>query len=85
MRFIASVSSLTFLLTVACSPQPEVDLDAERTSLMAADRAWFEAYSASDSPADVFVGEMADNAYLLPPDAPLAQTADAALEERDVL
>jgi ketosteroid isomerase-like protein len=64
-------------MVVGCSPQPEIDVDAERNALMSADRAWFEAYSGSDSPADAFIEQLVDNASLLPPDAPLAQGKEA--------
>ena len=77
MRFSASLASLTLLMTVGCSSQPEVDLNAERNALMGADRAWFEAYSGSDSPADAFTDQLTDDAYFLPPDAPLAQGKEA--------
>jgi ketosteroid isomerase-like protein len=77
MRFTAALSSLTLVMVVGCSPQPEIDVDAERNALMSADRAWFEAYSASDSPADAFVDQLVDNASLLPPGAPLAQGKEA--------
>ena len=77
MRFTTSLSSLTLLMVVGCSPQPEIEVDAERNALMGADRAWFEAYSGSDSPADAFIDQLVDNASLLPPDAPLAQGKEA--------
>jgi ketosteroid isomerase-like protein len=77
MRITASLSSVTLLLMVGCSPQPEIDLDAARDALMSADRAWFEAYSASENPPDAFVDELVDDAYLLPPDAPLARGKEA--------
>lgn len=77
MRITASLSLITFFMIVGCSPQPEIDLDAARNALMSADRAWFETYSASESPADAFVGKLVDNASLLPPGAPLAQGKEA--------
>ena len=77
MRFAAVVSSLTVLTIVACSPQPEIDLDAERDALLSADRSWLDAYSASDNPADAFVAQFLDDGTLLPPDFPLAQGKEA--------
>ena len=77
MRIAASLSSVTLLMIVGCSPQQEIDLDAALNALMSADRTWFEAYSASESPPDAFVDKLVDNAYLLPPDAPLAQGKEA--------
>ena len=77
MRFTAVLSPLTFLTVVGCSPQPQIDVDAERDVLMNADRAWFEAYAASDNPADVFAAQFVDDGSLLPPDAPLAQGKEA--------
>lgn len=77
MRVSIAVGALfsTFLLgcAPAAEPPPEIDLEAARTALMAADQAWFEEYSASDTPADVFAANMAEGAYLLPPDAPMVQ------------
>jgi ketosteroid isomerase-like protein len=69
--------SLLAMAVVGCSPQPAIDLAAERDALMNADRAWAEAYAASESPADVFVGQVTDDATLLPPDAPLAAGKEA--------
>ncbi len=70
------------LLAVGCAPTPEapppgIDLAAERASLMRADQDWFQAYSMSDSPVDVFVDALLDDAHLLPPGAPLAAGKDA--------
>lgn len=77
MRSPATLWTLILGVVIGCSPQPAIDLDAERTALMNADRAWAEAYAASESPADVFAGQMTDEAVLLPPDAPLAQGREA--------
>jgi len=73
MRFTAPITSLTLLMIVGCSTQPEIDMDAERDALLSADRAWLEAYSASDNPAEAFVAQLLDDASFLPPDNPLAQ------------
>jgi len=80
MRFTTSLTTLTLAMIVGCSPQPAVDLDAERDALMSADRTWFEAYAASDTPADVFAAKMTDDASLLPPDAPMARGKEAIHE-----
>jgi ketosteroid isomerase-like protein len=77
MRITTALSSLTLMTVVGCTPQPAIDLDAERNAIMSADRAWAEAYAASDSPADAFVAQLTDDATLLPPDAPLAQGTEA--------
>jgi ketosteroid isomerase-like protein len=76
VRFTA-LSSLTLVMALGCSYQPAIDLDAERNALMSADRAWSEAYAASESPADVFAAQVLENGSLLPPDAPLAQGREA--------
>lgn len=83
MRSTVFLSLLVLLIGSGCAPQPQVaepeplDLDAERGALMAADRAWAEAYAASDSPADAFVDGVVDQAYLLSPGSPLAQGKEA--------
>lgn len=77
MRCVVSLSSLTLLMTIGCTPQPAVDVDAERTALMDTDRNWVEAFNASDSPADIFADQFLDDGSLLPPDAPLAQGREA--------
>jgi ketosteroid isomerase-like protein len=54
---------------------------------MEADRAFFEAYSTSDSPLDTLFNHLADGANVLPPGAPMARDKEeslavfAALEE----
>ncbi len=80
MRNFLSVTSACLLLALACAPapeppapEPEIDLEAERASLMAADQAWYEAYSTSENPAEVFTLNVVDGAYLLPPGAPMAK------------
>ena len=87
MRNRLSVASVFLLLTAGCAapgeaPAPEVDLAAERASLMEADQAWFEEYSASDNRPDTFVNRVLDDANLLPPDAPMARGKEAI---RDVI
>ena len=87
MRKLLSVASVFLFLTAGCAapveePEPEVDLAAARASLMQADQAWFEEYSASDNRPDTFVNRVADDANLLPPDAPMARGKEAI---RDVI
>lgn len=78
MRQFIEVTMLSVLLAFGCSPDVQTpaqgtDLDAERTSLMEADRAWFEAYSTSVSPLDTQMVRFLDDARVLPPDAPMAR------------
>jgi ketosteroid isomerase-like protein len=78
MRQRLAVTTLSLLLGFACSPAAgraaqEVDLEAARTSLMEADRAWFESYSTSDDPLEVFEAHLLDDARVLAPDAPIAR------------
>ena len=78
MRNLLAVTSVLLLLALGCAPAgeapaPAVDLEVERASLMQADQAWYEAYSASDNRPETFVGLLEEDAYLLPPDAPMAQ------------
>ncbi|MDX1579471.1 MAG: DUF4440 domain-containing protein [Gemmatimonadota bacterium] len=80
MRRTAALFSLALATAAGCSSPPATDVAAEREALMEADRAWAEAYAASDDPAETFVAGMADGATLLPPEAPLAQ-GKAAIRE----
>lgn len=80
MRSGTSLSSLALMILVGCGAQPEIDMEAERNALLGVDRAWFEAYSNSNSPADVFAEKVADDGTLLPPGAPLAQGREAVRE-----
>lgn len=77
MRFSAALSSITLVMMAGCTPQPTIDLEAERTTLMNADRHWAQEYASSESPEDAFVMGLTDDATLLPPDMPLAQGRDA--------
>ena len=82
MRNLLSVTSVLLLLALGCAPAgeapaPDVDLGAERASLMQADQAWYEAFSTSDSPPDTLVTQVLDDVYLLAPDAPLARGKEA--------
>jgi ketosteroid isomerase-like protein len=77
MRLTAAVSSIPIILLAGCATPPSVDLEAERTALMDADRAWYEAYAASADRPGTFVSKVAADAVLLPPDAPIAEGRDA--------
>jgi len=77
MRLPAALPSLILVTAVGCSTQPTIDVDAQRSALMDTDRAWFEAYSASDNRPETFVENLLEGASLLPPDAPLVRGRDA--------
>jgi ketosteroid isomerase-like protein len=78
MRQLLAVTAVSLFLAFGCvpaeePPAQEVDLEAERASLMEADRAFFAAYSTSDSPLDALMSHFVDDAHVLPPDAPMAR------------
>lgn len=78
MRRLLALPALSLFLAFGCSPaaEPPVqdsDTGAERAALIEADRAMFEAYSTSDSPLDALMAHFADEADVLPPDAPIAR------------
>jgi ketosteroid isomerase-like protein len=80
MRLPTLLCLLVLLTCFGCSstPEPEpLDLDGERSALMAADQAWSDAYSSSESKPDAFVAALADGAHLLPPGSPLAEGKEA--------
>jgi ketosteroid isomerase-like protein len=56
---------------------PPVDLEAERASLMAADKAWSQAYSTSETPVDVLVDQFVEGGAVLAPGGPIAQGKEA--------
>ena len=85
MRHALRTFPAVLLVLAGCDTQPALDLDAERTALMNADRVWYEAYAASDDPAAVFTGQMEDGAVLLPPDAPIAEGVEAIGEVVNML
>ncbi len=74
MRIFPSVPLSFLMITLAlagagCTPQPEpVDLEAARSELMEADRAWSE----TPPNADAFVAFTAEGAHFLAPEGPLA-------------
>ena len=74
-----SLVSVTVMLLLAfgCTaaveaPGHEVDLEAERASLLETDRALAEAYSTSDTPLDAVFASFADDVRVLAPDIPIA-------------
>jgi ketosteroid isomerase-like protein len=78
---------MCLLLALGCAPapappepEPVIDLEAERASLLATDRAWFEAYSTSETPEDVFADNVVDHASLLPPGAPMSKGRESIRE-----
>jgi len=68
-------------MATACAPAepaaPAVDRAAEQASLMAADKAWSDAYQAADDKVGSFMSAMAEDAMVLAPDAPVAKGPDA--------
>ena len=83
MRQLLAVTAVSLFLAFGCAPAEEppaqeADLEAERASLMEADRAFFEAYSTSDSPLDALIAHFVDEAHVLPPDAPMARDREEA-------
>ncbi len=78
MRQLVAVTVVSLFLTFGCAPTDnsqaqEVDQDAERASLMEADRAMYEAYSTGDSPVDALMSHFAGDANVLAPDMPIAR------------
>jgi ketosteroid isomerase-like protein len=80
MRSIPALASAFLLTAIGCTQPiqapPEIDLEAERASLMQADRTWSESQVASDTPVDVIAAQFLEDAYLLAPDAPLIEGSD---------
>jgi ketosteroid isomerase-like protein len=81
MRFAYLLASAGLVLSGACAPAappaPKVDLAAERTALLDADRAWNDAFNGSQSPVDAFLAAMADDARFQMADNPAVQGKDA--------
>ena len=77
MRRPLVIVILTLLLAIGCttaveSPTQELDLEAERASLLEADRALSEAYSTSDTPLDTVFASFSGDARVLAPEVPIA-------------
>ena len=69
--------TVMLLLAFGCTapvetPRQEADLEAERGSLLEADRALAEAHSTSDKPLDTFFASFADDGRVLAPATPIA-------------
>ena len=81
MRSLLALASFFLFAVLGCSQPtqapPEIDLEAERASLMRADRTWSESQVASDDPVDVITAQFLENAHLLAPDAPLIEGSEA--------
>jgi ketosteroid isomerase-like protein len=79
MRYLWSivVLAIAFACTSAQAPAPNIDIDAERASLIEADEDWNAAYGAADDPMEAFVARIEDDGVLLAPDAPLAKGHEA--------
>ena len=70
---LSSIVVVFASVLAGCAPQPEpIDLEAEKSAILEADRAW------SETPPNVesFVSFFAEGARFLPPDAPLAVGAE---------
>ncbi len=77
MRQPLVLVTVILLLASGCTatgetPRQEADLEAQRASLLEADRALAEAYSTSDTPLDAVFAFFADDARVLAPDVPIA-------------
>ena len=82
MRQLFAVTAVFLVLgcaPAAVSPAQEIDLDAERAALMAADDAFFESMKASDDPAATLSAHFLDDANVLAPDMPMARGKEASL------
>ncbi len=77
MRQPLVLVTVILLLAFGCTaavetPRQEADLEAERASLLEADRALAEAYSTSDNPLDTVFASFAADARVLAPATPIA-------------
>ena len=84
MRQLLAVTVVSLFLALGCAPTAEhpaqeIDLEAERTALMAADDAFSEAYSASDDPTATLSAQFLDDANVLAPDMPMARGKEASM------
>lgn len=82
---VHTVLPMLMLLSVGCGQQPAVDLDAERSALMDADRAWAAAQANSDAPVDAVVDQFLGDSRLLAPDVPLALGKEAIRDVFDAV
>jgi ketosteroid isomerase-like protein len=81
MRQLFAVISVFLVLgcTTTVEPPTEVDMEAERAALMAADDAMSEAYQASDDPVATIAANFLDDANVLAPDMPMARGKEASI------
>lgn len=81
MRFSYLLGSASLVLSCACAPAqpptPTIDLAAEKTALLDADRAWNDSFNGSQSPVDAFLDAMAGDARFQMADNPAVQGKDA--------
>ena len=84
MRQSLLATTFALCLAVGCTatvepPAQGIDLEAERVELMAADDAFFEAYSTSDDPTATLSAQFLDDANVLAPDMPMARGKEASM------
>ena len=84
MRQSFVVTSFALCLALGCTavgepPAQEIDLEAERAALMAADDAFSEAIPASDDPMATLSAVFLDDANVLAPDMPMARGKEASM------
>ncbi len=82
MKVVFSFTPVIFALAMACAPAPvaeePIDLKAEQSALLEADRKFAEAYAASDNPTVAFMEQLEDDVRFLPPEMPLVTGKEAA-------
>jgi ketosteroid isomerase-like protein len=81
MRSLFFVFAALLLLSAACAPpaeppEPAIDLEAQRSALIDADKAWYDAYISSETPVDTFLSGMVDDARFQFADMPPAHGKD---------
>ena len=84
MRGVLLLSVGFLLLALACAPAaehaaPQIDLEAERAGLLAADDAFSEAVQASDDPMATLSAHLLDDANVLAPDMSMARGKEASM------
>jgi ketosteroid isomerase-like protein len=84
MRQLLAVTVVSVFVASGCAPavEPpvqEIDLEAERVALMAADDAFSQAYSTSDDPIATVFAHFLDDANVLAPDMPMARGKEACV------
>jgi ketosteroid isomerase-like protein len=81
MRNLLFCVAIVLLLSAACAPPaeppaPAIDLAAERSALIEADKAWYETFSSSETPVDAFLSGMVDDARFQMSENPPAHGKD---------